>query len=229
MKRFFVAAAVALAGLALAAPAGATTIEIDVTCDQATFSYSRFPEGQTSSAVQTVVANGTTIHTSTFSFTGPADTDVVPLSISGNATVVATSNWTSPFNSGTVSVPRDVQCGGGTTTGGDTTGGDTTGGDTTGGDTTGGDTTGGDTTGGDTTGGDTTGGETTGGDTTGGDTTTGGTTGTGGAEGSTTGGSGEASGELPFTGLPIWVPILLAGALLASGAFLLRRKRDDVS
>jgi hypothetical protein len=125
---------------------------------------------------------------------------------------------------------------GGSTTGG-TTGGDTTGGDTTGGDTTGGDTTGGDTTGGDTTGGDTTGGDTTGGDTTGGDTTDGGsatggggTTG-GGAGGSTTGGSAgaETSGELPFTGLPVWIPILLAGTLLASGAFLLRRKGDEVS
>jgi hypothetical protein len=99
---------------------------------------------------------------------------------------------------------------GGTSTGGDTTGGDTTGGDTTGGDTTGGDT-------GGTTGTDTT---------TGGGTTGGGTTGTGGALGSTTGGSGNTSGELPFTGLPIWIPVLLAGALLASGAFLLRRKRD---
>jgi hypothetical protein len=135
---------------------------------------------------------------------------------------------------------------GGSTTGG-TTGGDTTGGDTTGGETTGGDTTGGDTTGGETTGGDTTGGETTGGDTTGGDTTGGGTTGggsTGGGAGgnttgggttgggslaSTTGGSAgaEASGELPFTGLPVWIPILLAGTLLASGAFLLRRKGGE--
>jgi hypothetical protein len=118
---------------------------------------------------------------------------------------------------------------GGDTTGGDTTGGDTTGGDTTGGDTTGGDTTGGDTTGGDTTGGDTTGGDTTGG-TTGGGTTGGGTTG-GGIAGSTTGGSPEAEvgGELPFTGLPVWVPILLAAALLAGGAILLRRKREEVS
>jgi hypothetical protein len=120
-----------------------------------------------------------------------------------------------------------------TTTGGTdggTTGGDTTGGDTTGGDTTGGDTTGGDTTGGDTTGGDTTGGDTTGGDTTGGGTTGGGTTG-GGVSGGTTGGSpgAETAGELPFTGLPIWVPILLAAGLLASGGLLLRRKRHEVS
>jgi hypothetical protein len=109
--------------------------------------------------------------------------------------------------------------------GGSTTGGTTTGGDTTGGDTTGGDTTGGDTTGGDTTGGDTTGGPT------GGGTTGGGTTGTGGVIGSTTGGSPgvNTGGELPFTGLPIWIPMLLAGALLASGAFLLRRSRDETS
>jgi hypothetical protein len=119
----------------------------------------------------------------------------------------------------------------GGTTGGDTTGGDTTGGDTTGGDTTGGDTTGGDTTGGDTTGGDTTTGGTTGGGTTGGGTTGSGTTGTGGVGGSTTGGSAGAQvgGELPFTGLPIWIPILLAGVLLASGAFLLRGRRDEVA
>jgi hypothetical protein len=108
--------------------------------------------------------------------------------------------------------------GGGGTTGG-TTGGDTTGGDT------------GGTTGGDTTGGDTTGGDTTTGGTTGGGTTGGGTTGTGGVIGSTTGGSPSAGagGELPFTGLPIWIPMLLAAGLLSSGGFLLRRRRDDVS
>jgi hypothetical protein len=105
-------------------------------------------------------------------------------------------------------------------------GGSTTGG-TTGGDTTGGDTTGGETTSGDTTGGGTTGGGSTGGGA-GGNTTGGGTTG-GGSLASTTGGSGgaEASGELPFTGLPVWIPILLAGTLLASGAFLLRRKGGE--
>lgn len=219
MKRFLVAAAAALAALAVAAPASATTIEVDITCEQVTFSYSRFPDGLPSSSQQTVTVNGAEVHSSTFNFIGPAAESVVSLSIGGNATIVASYAWQSPYDEGADSEQESVECGGGTTTGGDTTGGDTTGGDTTGGDTTGGDTTGG----------DTTGGETTGGDTTGGDTTTGGTTGTGGAEGSTTGGSGEASGELPFTGLPIWVPILLAGALLASGAFLLRRKRDDVS
>jgi hypothetical protein len=105
----------------------------------------------------------------------------------------------------------------------------TTGGTTTGG--TDGGTTGGDTTGGDTTGGDTTGGGTTGGGTTGGGSTGGGTTGTGGVIGSTTGGSpgSGTGGELPFTGLPIWIPILLAAVLLASGGLLLRRKPGEVS
>lgn len=69
--------------------------------------------------------------------------------------------------------------------------------------------------------------------TTGGETTGGGTTGGGGVIGSTTGGttggSAEAGGELPFTGLPVWIPVLLAFALIVSGGFLLRRKRDDVS
>ena len=215
MRRFLVAVVVALASLALAAPASATTIDVAITCDEVTFSYSRFPEGQTSSSQQTVTVNGATVHSSTFTFIGPADVSVVPLDIVGNATVVASYAWQSPFNQGAGSQQATVQCGGGTTTGGDTTGGDTTGGDTTGGDTTGGDTTGGETTGGDTT--------------TGGGTTGGGTTGTGGVSVGTTGGSGDTGGELPFTGLPVWIPLLLAGALLASGTFLLRRRRDDVS
>ena len=119
---------------------------------------------------------------------------------------------------------------GGTTDGGTTDGGTTDGGTTDGGTTDGGTTDGG-TTGGDTTGGGTTGGGTTGGGTTGGGTTGGGTTGTGGNLGSTTGGSpgADTGGELPFTGLPIWIPILLAAGLLASGGLLLRRKRDEVS
>jgi hypothetical protein len=121
-------------------------------------------------------------------------------------------------------------CDSGETTGG-TTGGDT-GGDT--GGTTGGDT-GGDT--GGTTGGDT--GGTSGGDT-GGDTggttgggTTGGTTGTGGVLGSTTGGTtggspgAQTGGELPFTGLPVWVPLALAGAFLASRAFFQLRRQEN--
>ncbi|HXV34838.1 MAG TPA: hypothetical protein VD769_12575 [Gaiellaceae bacterium] len=224
MRRFLVAAVVALASLALAAPASATTVEISVTCTEATFSYSRFPTNIESSALQTVTVDGQQVYSATIQFPGPAFVSMVPLSITGDATVTATSAWTA-HQSGTASTTANVQCGGGTTTGGDTTGGDTTGGDTTGGDTTGGDTTGGDTTGGDTTGGDTTGGDTT----TGGGTTGGGTTGTGGVSVGTTGGSGDTGGELPFTGLPVWIPLLLAGALLASGTFLLRRRRDDVS
>jgi hypothetical protein len=228
MRRFFVGVAVAIASLALAAPASATTVEITVTCTEATFSYSQFPTNIESSAVQTVTVDGLPEASSTVQFTGPSFVSTLPLSITGNASVTATSAWTA-HQSGIDTVTREVQCGGGTTTGGDTTGGDTTGGDTTGGDTTGGDTTGGDTTGGDTTGGDTTGGDTTGGQTTGGDTTDGGTTGSGGVIGDTTGGTEPPGGELPFTGLPIWVPILLAGALLAAGAFLLRRRRDELS
>jgi LPXTG-motif cell wall-anchored protein len=92
--------------------------------------------------------------------------------------------------------------------------------------------------GGTTTGGTTTG-TTTGGTTTG--TTTGGTTtgtggvsgggGTGGTTGGTTGGvaGAQTGGELPFTGLPVWVPLLAGAALLSGGALLLRRKRDELS
>jgi hypothetical protein len=55
-------------------------------------------------------------------------------------------------------------------------------------------------------------------------TTTGGVS--GGTTGGTTGGVGGAGagGELPFTGLPVWIPAVAAAALLASGFLLLRRR-----
>jgi hypothetical protein len=69
------------------------------------------------------------------------------------------------------------------------------------------------------------------------DTTTGGTTTTttGGVSGGTTGGTtgGTAAtptgGNLPFTGLPVWVPLLAAAAMFASGIFLVRRRKGEVS
>jgi hypothetical protein len=107
-----------------------------------------------------------------------------------------------------------------TTTGGPTTGGPTTGGPTTGGPTTGGPTTGGPTTGGTTTGGTTTGGGGAGG---GGGGTTGGTT--GGPVGTPT--AETPSGQLPFTGFPALVALLVGGGLLASGIAVYRRARHD--
>jgi hypothetical protein len=141
-------------------------------------------------------------------------------------------------------------CASGTTTGGTT--GSTTGattGETTGattGETTGATTgaTTGETTGATTgaTTGETTGattGETTGattGETTGATT---GTTGTGGVSGATTSGTtggttgGSAGtpsgGNLPFTGLPVWMPLLAAAALLGSGILLIRRRKGEAS
>jgi hypothetical protein len=84
-------------------------------------------------------------------------------------------------------------------------------------------------------------GETTGttGETSGGTTgTSGGTTGgttAGDVSGSTTGGTtgGTAAtpsgGNLPFTGLPVWIPLLAAAAMLASGVFLVRRRKGELS
>jgi hypothetical protein len=82
----------------------------------------------------------------------------------------------------------------------------------------------------------TTGGPTT--TTTGGPTTTGGVSGeTTGTTGGTTGGAGDVSGsttggvagaaeggELPFTGLSVWIPLLAGAGLLAAGYMLLRWK-----
>jgi hypothetical protein len=112
------------------------------------------------------------------------------------------------------------------TTGGTTTGTTGTTGETTG---TTGETTG---TTGETTG---TTGETTGTTGTTGGGTTGATSGSGGISGSTTGGTtgGTAAtptgGNLPFTGLPVWIPLLAAAAMLASGIFLVQRKKGELS
>jgi hypothetical protein len=67
---------------------------------------------------------------------------------------------------------------------------------------------------------------------TGGPTTTGSggiSGGTTGGTGGTTGGTASTGGELPFTGLPVWIPLLAAAALLASGIFLVRRRKGELS
>ena len=51
----------------------------------------------------------------------------------------------------------------------------------------------------------------------------------GGTTGGTTGGTAPTGGELPFTGLPIWVPLLAAAGLLASGIMLIRRRKGELS
>jgi hypothetical protein len=217
MKQLTVVFAVVVMALAVAAPASAHTGAIEITCQRVTYTYVSFPANSTTDSHEIIAVDGVTVHDATFSFAGASAEHFVPLTISGNAVVTASFDFTSSDGfTGEDSEEAQLSCGG-TTTGG-TTGGTTTGG-TTGGTTTGG-TTGGTTTGGTTTGGATAGG-TTGGTTGGGDISGGGTT--GGAAGAETG------GELPFTGLPIWLPLALAAALLVGGAFLLRRGRDDVS
>ena len=77
-------------------------------------------------------------------------------------------------------------------------------------------------------------GETTGDPTTGGP-SGGSGSGSGGASGSTTGGTtgGTAAtpsgGDLPFTGLPAWIPLLAAAIMLGSGFFLARRRPGELS
>jgi hypothetical protein len=52
---------------------------------------------------------------------------------------------------------------------------------------------------------------------------------TGGTTVGTTGGTAPSGGNLPFTGLPIWVPLLAAASLLASGIMLIRRRKGEIS
>ena len=52
---------------------------------------------------------------------------------------------------------------------------------------------------------------------------------TGGSTGGTTGGTAPSGGNLPFTGLPIWIPLLAAASLLASGIMLIRRRKGEIS
>jgi hypothetical protein len=115
------------------------------------------------------------------------------------------------------------------TTGGTTTGettGETSGGTSSGGSSSGGSSSGGSSSGGSSSGGSSSGGSSSGGATTGG---------SGGVSGATTGGTtgGTAStpsgGNLPFTGLPVWMPLLIAAAMLGSGIFMIRRRKGELS
>jgi hypothetical protein len=241
MKRLLVVLAAAVAALAIAASASAHTGAIAITCQGVTFTYTAFPASSSTESHEIAAVDGTTVYDDTFLFSGNSAQHVVPLTITGDVVVTASIDFTS--SDGFTHQGSDeaaLSCGepttggattGGTTTGGTTTGGTTTGGTTTGGTATGGTTTGGTTTGGTTTGGTTTGGTTTGGTATGG-TTVGETTGTGGVSsetsggttGGTTGGTSSAGGDLPFTGLPIWLPVLAGGLLIGVGYRLLKRR-----
>jgi hypothetical protein len=227
MKKLFVVFAAALATAAIAVtPALAGT----VFWTQGQGTFGPCDEGETAGLHWVFTPGGNdSVTSATLTVNG---SEVLPMSPSGGGSWSADSSGATEPTSAKVDFVGDLGngnanlvishgCFGESTTTGGTTG-ETTG--TTTGETTG--TTTGETTG---TTGTTTG--TTG--TTG--TTTGGTTGTGGVSGSTTGGTtgGTAStpsgGNLPFTGLPVWMPLLAAAAMLGSGVFLVRRRKGEVS
>jgi len=186
-----------------------------------------------------VLSPGANVGTATLTVNGSVVGTMVPagggnsayqLESSGalDSTSTASVSWT---GNSTDAFLKLSHCAGSTT--GGTTGGTDTGGTDTGGTDTGGTDTGGTATGGTDTGGTDTGGTDTGGTDTGGTSTT--TGGSGGISGSTTGGTtgGTAAaptgGSLPFTGLPVWIPLLAAAAMLASGIFLVRRRKGELS
>jgi hypothetical protein len=224
MKRLLVVLAAAVAALAIAASASAHTGAIAITCQGVTFTYTAFPASSSTESHEIAAVDGTTVYDDTFLFSGNSAQHVVPLTITGDVVVTASFDFTS--SDGFTHQGSDeaaLSCGE-PTTGGATTG-TTTGGTATGGTTTGGTATGGTTTG-TTTGGTTTGGTATGGTTVGETTGTGGVSSetSGGTTGGTTGGTSSAGGDLPFTGLPIWLPVLAGGLLISVGYRLLKRR-----
>jgi hypothetical protein len=214
MKRLLVVLAAAVAALAIAASASAHTGAIAITCQGVTFTYTAFPASSSTESHEIAAVDGTTVYDDTFLFSGNSAQHVVPLTITGDVVVTASFDFTS--SDGFTHQGSDeaaLSCGE-PTTGGATTG-TTTGGTATGGTTTG-----------TTTGGTTTGGTATGGTTVGETTGTGGVSSetSGGTTGGTTGGTSSAGGDLPFTGLPIWLPVLAGGLLISVGYRLLKRR-----
>jgi hypothetical protein len=221
MKRLLVVLAAAVAALAIAASASAHTGAIAITCQGVTFTYTAFPASSSTESHEIAAVDGTTVYDDTFLFSGNSAQHVVPLTITGDVVVTASFDFTS--SDGFTHQGSDeaaLSCGE------PTTGGATTGGTTTGGTTTGGTATGGTATGGTATGGTATGGTATGGTTVGETTGTGGVSSetSGGTTGGTTGGTSSAGGNLPFTGLPIWLPVLAGGLLIGVGYRLLKRR-----
>jgi hypothetical protein len=229
MKKRFVVFAAALATAAIAVTPAFADGSVDWTPGQGTYAacgagetpglhWVFTPGGNDSVTAATLTVNGSEVISMTQSGGGSWSADSSGASEPTSATVA----FTGDLGNGNANLVISHGCfsSGGTT--GETTGVTTgeTSGQTTG-----------ETSGETSSGGPTSGGPTSGGPTSGG----GGTTGTGGVSGSTTGGTtgGTAAtpsgGDLPFTGLPVWMPLLAAAAMVASGILMIRRRKGEVS
>lgn len=89
--------------------ADAHTAQISINCNAVTFSYSSFPQG-VSVAAYSVRVDGSTVSSGNFNITGPADSKVISINLSGNHFVSADTSWTAD-GGGSASASQDVQCG----------------------------------------------------------------------------------------------------------------------
>lgn len=82
---------------------------VQVSCTQATFSYSSFPAGA-SSAAYTVTVDGNPVASGSFTVTGPGGSFTVALAITGTHAVSASTSW-SADGGGSASSSAELQCG----------------------------------------------------------------------------------------------------------------------
>ena len=107
---------IALACAAVAAaPAGANTTSITISCSGVTFFYSNFPTTGANTSQETVYVDNVPVANTTFDFSGQSTaTDTLPLSLSpGTHTIIANAATSSDEGTDGAYLAQTVTCGGG--------------------------------------------------------------------------------------------------------------------